>query len=116
MALGSALAFFGKDNIPFLIFGVLLVSLGEVFYTALSTYVLIRITPKMKKKGAIFGIGLIFQPVGRIIGAALAFPLVVYGKHGMILPLVLGLAVLAIAFTILPEIIKILREENHSLS
>jgi hypothetical protein len=34
----------------------------------------------------------------------------------MILPLVLGLAVLAIAFTILPEIIKILREENHSLS
>jgi MFS family permease len=116
MALGSALAFFQKDHIPFLILGVLLVSLGEVFYTALSTYVLIRITPKMKKKGAIFGIGLIFQPVGRIIGAALAFPLVVYGKHGVILPLVLGLTVLAIAFAILPEIIKILKEENHSLN
>ncbi|MFZ4714998.1 MAG: MFS transporter [Bacteriovoracaceae bacterium] len=116
MALGSALSFYEKDHLPMLFVGMFLVSLGEIFYTALSTYVLIRITPKMKKKGTIFGIGLIFQPVGRILGAGIAFPLVVYGKHGMILPLILGLIVLSMAFAILPDIMKVLKEERHSLS
>lgn len=115
MGLGSAIAFTAKSQLWMLFLGMLLVSIGEIFYTALSTYVLIRITPKVKKKGTIFGIGLVFQPVGRIIGAAIAFPCVVYGKHVMVMPLILSLIVLSVAFWILPDIMHILKMEKHSL-
>ncbi len=115
MGIGSAIAFTAKSKLWMLFLGMFLVSIGEIFYTALSTYVLIRITPKVKKKGTIFGIGLIFQPLGRIIGAGLAFPYIVYSPNVVALPLILGLIVLSVAFWILPDIMHILKMEKHSL-
>lgn len=113
MGLGSAIAFHAKYHISYLFLGVFFVSIGEIYFTALATYVLIRIAPNMKMKGSVFGLGLVFQPLGRIVGAGLAFPLIVHGKHHTLIPLLITIFVLGISFYILPEIMEALKDEDH---
>lgn len=116
MGIGSAIAFHARHQLFPLFLGTFVVTLGEIYYTALATYVLIRITPQTKMKGSLFGFGLVFQPVGRIIGAGLAFPLIVHGTNHAIVPLLLTIFVLGLAFYILPEIMEILKSEGHKTS
>lgn len=113
MGIGSAIAFHARHRIGYLFLGVFFVSIGEIYFTALATYVLIRITPNTKMKGSVFGLGLVFQPIGRIIGAGLAFPLIVHGTYHAIVPLILTIVVLGIAFYVLPDIMDSLKKEGH---
>lgn len=113
MGVGSAIAFHARHHLGLLFLGIFFVTIGEIYYTALATYVLIRVTPNIKMKGSLFGIGLVFQPVGRIIGAGLAFPLIVHGTYHMIVPLLMTILVLGLAFYILPDIMDILKQEGH---
>ena len=104
MTIGSIVSFGAKYNLSLLYAGIFIVSIGEIFYTALATYILIRITPETKKKGTIFGIALIFQPIGRIIGSAIAFPYIVYGSHYAITTACIGLICLFLAALVLNPI------------
>jgi MFS family permease len=109
MTLGSIISFHAKYNLTLLYFGIFVVSVGEIFYTALATFILIRITPETKKKGTIFGVALIFQPIGRIIGSALAFPYIVYGNHYVLTTSLIGAICMLIALSVLSPIKQALR-------
>ena len=55
--------------------------MGEIIFASLSQYVLIQILPESNSQGSVYGIAMMVQVSGRIMGGVLAFPLVVYNDH-----------------------------------
>lgn len=60
-------------------FGSLLLTFGEIAFNALSSYVLITVTPPGRNRGSIYSSALLIQFGGRILGGMAAFPFVVHG-------------------------------------
>jgi hypothetical protein len=61
---------------------VLVMTIGEIAFTALAQFAVMRSTPGgTKNQASIYGASLAVQSLGRIAGAAVAFPIVVHGEH-----------------------------------
>lgn len=103
MGIGSVISYHATYHLWQLYLGEFFLTIGEIFYTAVSTFVLIRITPEVKRKGSIFGLGLVFQPIGRIIGAGLAFPYIVQGKLTIIIPMFVAIALILLTGFVLKK-------------
>lgn len=81
LSLGMTLTFgSGQDKFYFFL-GSLVLTLGELVFNSLAGLVLIQVTPPGKKQASLYSSGLLVQFVGRILGASLAFPLVVDSHH-----------------------------------
>jgi hypothetical protein len=83
---------------PVIFFGVLVISIGEIAFTALAQFVIIRSTPRTSRSGLVYSMSLVVQSLGRILGATLAFPMIVHGDHP--LPFLATSAALAIALSL----------------
>ncbi len=60
--------------------GALLMSLGEIMIGAVAQYTLMRLTPADRSAGFYYATGLTIMQCGRIVGAALAFPVLIHAS------------------------------------
>lgn len=90
VAVGTVLAVSGTPSFPIICLGALVVTLGEIIFTALGMFMMIRMTPASKSRGSVYSFGMVIQHSGRILGAALAFPVIVHGSHPV--PFIVGSA------------------------
>jgi predicted MFS family arabinose efflux permease len=97
VAIGTYLAT-GVAGKPVIFAGVLIISLGEIAFTALAQFVIIRSTPRTARPGLVYSMSLVVQSLGRIVGATLAFPMVVHADHP--LPFLATCAVILVALSI----------------
>lgn len=81
--LGAALIFLDIESRTLLFIGVLLLSLGELLYAAMAQFLLLLLNPARSGEGTSYGAVTTLQAVGRILAAALAFPLLVHGQYAM---------------------------------
>jgi MFS family permease len=72
--------------------GAVALTLGEICFQALSSFVLLRMTSQLKRRGGAFGAATLIQVAGRSLGGAAAFPIIVDGCHP------LGIVLGALAF------------------
>ncbi len=75
---GIAIALFAVQDLRFVILGSLLATFGEVIYGAVAHFVLIRLNPGRKRAGLYYSNALFVANLGRILAAAVCFPLIVY--------------------------------------
>ncbi len=94
---------------PVIFAGVLVISLGEIAFTALAQFVIIRATPRTPRPGLVYSMSLVVQSLGRIAGATLAFPVVVHGDHP--LPFLAICAVILVALSIVARPSRALRSQ-----
>ena len=94
--LGILIAGWGMASQFFVFAGMLFITLGELMLAAVSQYTLMRLTPGDKNSGFYYSLGLTLMQCGRILGAALAFPLLIHasGLFGFTAAVVGTLAVL----------------------
>ena len=102
VASGAAIVTAGLDSKWIIFIGVSVFSFGEIIFTALAQFVLIRTTPASEDQGSLYGLSLVVQSMGRILGAALAFPLVVHGSHPVTFILLSASLVLLLSFLARP--------------
>jgi predicted MFS family arabinose efflux permease len=74
---GLALAVARTESVGLLFVSMLLLTLGEVVYGALAQFLLIRSVPPSKRENTVYSLAIVTANLGRVIAAALAFPLVV---------------------------------------
>jgi MFS family permease len=80
----------------------LIITVAEILFTALAQFVLIRATPASGSQGAIYGFSLLVQSAARVVGSALAFPMIVNGDHPMTFVGVSAAAILVVSFMARP--------------
>jgi hypothetical protein len=78
---GACLFFNAGTNQKLLFFSMLLLTSGEILFTALAPFVLIRILPTVGIRGSLYSGALVIESLGQWLAAALAFPLVVHGNY-----------------------------------
>jgi hypothetical protein len=61
--------------------GMLLITLGELMVGSTAQYTLMRLTPGGAKGGFYYSLGISLMQGGRIIGAAVAFPLLIHASR-----------------------------------
>lgn len=76
-ALGVLIAGWGIVSQYWVFGGAFLMSLGEVMIGAVAQYTLMRLTPSDRSAGFYYSLGLTLMQCGRILGAALAFPVLI---------------------------------------
>lgn len=81
VGLGSYLTVISGAHESMLYLGAFVVTAGEIFFTALAAFVMIHVTPHSKNRGSMYGISLLIQNAGRVLGGAAAFPMVVHGAQ-----------------------------------
>ncbi|HLB58540.1 MAG TPA: MFS transporter [Bdellovibrionota bacterium] len=91
VALGTSLAVSGTPSLPIIYLGAFVVTIGEIIFTAVGMFMMIRMTPESKDRGAVYGFGMVIQHSVRILGGALAFPMIVHGSHPV--PFITGSAI-----------------------
>ena len=79
---------------------VFLQTIGELSFTALTSFLILKIIPDRGNQGKIYGVALVFQLGGRAIGAALAFPLLDHANWGVVGGGVLSVMLVVIALII----------------
>lgn len=94
---GLTLIFGAPLTPPRLYSGAFLYTLGEVVFMSLGSYALIRMTPKHRAQGTVYGFALVIQRVGSILGAGMAFPLLVHGEHPLRFLITTGVLILALS-------------------
>ena len=77
-ALGILVACWGMASQTWVFGGMLLMTLGELMLGAVAQYTLMRLTPGDKNAGFYYSVGVMIMQCGRILGAALAFPLLIH--------------------------------------
>jgi MFS family permease len=98
MAAGTALIAWVSTSWLVLFLAMLVVSVAEILFAALAQFVIIRSTPESKNQGVIYGASLVVQSLARILGAAVAFPLVVHSDNPLPFIAVSASALLAVSF------------------
>jgi MFS family permease len=83
VSVGSALALGEPTSNLCLYAGIGILTLGEITFNAVAQAALIELTPASAAPGRAYAVGLVIQSLGRVVGAALAFPLAVYGTHAL---------------------------------
>ena len=76
-ALGVLIAGWGIVSQAWVFGGAFLLSLGEVMIGAVAQYTLMRLTPSDRSAGFYYALGLTLMQCGRIVGAGLAFPVLI---------------------------------------
>jgi predicted MFS family arabinose efflux permease len=94
VGVGSYITILAGASERFLFVGAFVVTSGEIFFTALASFVMIHVTPYSKNRGSMFGISLVIQNVGRILGGAAAFPMVIHGSKPELFIAVSAVAIL----------------------
>jgi MFS family permease len=80
-ALGSIMALSSAHSHALIYLGMLILTLGEISFTSMSQFVAIEMLPQAKSQGALYGMSLTLQMLGKICSGLLAFPLIVDGTH-----------------------------------
>lgn len=80
-AFGTLLAVWGMTSQLWVYVGMLFLTFGELMVGAVSQYTLIRLTPGTSTAGFYYSLGMTLLLIGRILGAAAAFPLLVHASH-----------------------------------
>ena len=88
--LGLAVAALDFADLRLAALSMALVTAGEVAITALSGYVLLRLAPRGAHAGKAFAAQAVALDAGRLVGAAMAFPLIVHGRAPVVVGLCLG--------------------------
>jgi MFS family permease len=107
VALGSTLVLTEQSSTLDLYLGIGILTLGEIVFNAVAHPALIELTPASAKPGRAHAIGLVIQSIGRALGAALAFPLAVYGNY--------WLSTIAVATTVTLLLSLRVPREKHGL-
>ena len=79
-ALGVLIAGWGLASQVWVFGGMLLITLGELMLGAVSQYTLMRLIPDEKRAGFYYSMGLTLSQCGRILGAGLAFPVLIHAE------------------------------------
>jgi len=96
-AAGVLLALHPDAGKPAIFLGVLVATLGEVVFASIAPFVLLRLLPEGRGRGARHGGLLVLQDLGRIGGAAAAFPFVVHGGSPVLFAAGAGAAAVALS-------------------
>ena len=96
--LGILLAGWGMASQVWVFGGMLLVTMGELMVGSTAQYTLMRLTPAGSKAGFYYSLGISLMQGGRIIGAAVAFPLLIHASRlGPFTALMIGVFALQLA-------------------
>lgn len=87
--------------------GMFLNTLGEIVFASLSQVVILQALPKTHAQGSVYGFAIMVQMTGRIIGGALAIPMIAYGTRPGLVVLALGLPFLVLALLSATELKKL---------
>lgn len=79
--LGILVAGWGMASQLWVFGGMLLITLGELMVGSTAQYTLMRLTPGGSKGGFYYSLGISLMQGGRIIGAAVAFPLLIHASR-----------------------------------
>ncbi|MFI5345115.1 MAG: MFS transporter [Elusimicrobiota bacterium] len=77
-ALGILIACWGMASQYWVFTGMLFTTLGELMIGAVAQYTLMRLTPGDRNAGFYYSMGVTLMQSGRILGASLAFPLLIH--------------------------------------
>ena len=77
-ALGVLVAGWGMASQGWVFGGMFLMTLGELMIGAVAQYTLMRLTPGDRNAGFYYSLGITLMQGGRILGASLAFPLLIH--------------------------------------
>jgi MFS family permease len=77
MAAGVLIAGWGMATQAWVFGGMLCITVGELMLGAVAQYTLMRLTPAGRNAGFYYSTGLTLMQCGRIVGAGLAFPLLI---------------------------------------
>lgn len=93
-AAGLLTAGWGMTSQIYVFLGMFFLTLGELMLGAVAQYTLMRLTPGRKNAGFYYSLGLSLMQSGRILGAGLAFPLLIHADNLFIFTAVVGGALL----------------------
>lgn len=79
-AAGLLTAGWGMTSQTYVFLGMFLLTLGELMLGAVAQYTLMRLTPGRQSAGFYYSLGLSLMQSGRILGAGLAFPLLIHAE------------------------------------
>jgi hypothetical protein len=79
-AAGILVAVWGMASQLWVFSGMVLITSGELMLAAVAQYTLMRLTPGHKNAGFYYSMGLMLMQCGRILGATLAFPLLIHAQ------------------------------------
>jgi MFS family permease len=95
---GVLLAGWGMASQLWVFGGMLLITLGELMVGSVAQYTLMRLTPGGGRAGFYYSIGISLMQGGRIVGAAVAFPLLIHASRlGPFTALMIGVSILQLA-------------------
>jgi MFS family permease len=77
--------------------GMFFNTLGEIVFASLSQVVILQSLPKTHAQGSVYGFSVMVQMTGRIIGGALAIPMIAYGTRPGLVVLALGVPFLILS-------------------
>jgi MFS family permease len=80
-AAGIVVACWGMASQAWVFGGMMLITLGELMLSAVAQYTLMRLTPADRNAGFYYSMGLTLQQSGRIVGASLAFPVLIHAPN-----------------------------------
>jgi hypothetical protein len=106
-ATGVLIATWGMASQLWVFGGMLFITSGELMLGAVAQYTLMRLTPSHKNSGFYYSMGLTLMQCGRIMGATLAFPLLIHAQSlAAFTSLIVGTlaALLAILYMLKPSI------------
>jgi len=79
--LGILIAGWGMASQIWVFGGMLLVTIGELLVGSTAQYTLMRLTPGGNKSGFYYSLGISLTQSGRILGASMAFPLLIHASR-----------------------------------
>lgn len=80
-AVAVVIALFNVHSLFLILFGSLFATFGEIIYGSLAHFVLIRTNPSKENANLYYSSALFIANIGRIIAAAVCFPLIVYTEN-----------------------------------
>jgi MFS family permease len=98
IAAGTALTAWDVRARLVIFLAMFLTSVAEILFTSLAQFVIIRSTPATANQGVIYGTSLVVQSLARILGAAVAFPMVVHNANPLPFIAVCAAVLLAVSF------------------
>jgi predicted membrane channel-forming protein YqfA (hemolysin III family) len=99
---GLVITFMGNQGRAVFFAGSFVMTAGEITFNSLAAVVLIHLTPQSKRQGATYSTGVFVQSLGRILGSALAFPMLIGSDHALAYVFVASIPTLGICLSARP--------------
>ncbi len=84
---------------PLYIVAVVVQTIGELGFTSVAQHLLLSLIPRDQRQGKVYGASLFIQFSGKAVGAALAFPLMDWGRGGVIAIFMLAVLAFLVVFS-----------------